>query len=585
MNRPSGHLPAAVRPTGQILAISDEQLEELPFAPGPLQEVLRAFVKAIRAHQMYLPNNPVYLKTVEAARASFVPVWEQADSVSLTFTETEVKWFGVAVMVEPTKSADSLPWTFFKDGIREISIKPGFEQEELSKMLDILQRARNAAPEQDDLLTMLWEADFTNLRYRYVDVGTEAVAPLEGEAGGGGGSEATDAPTTGQVRAVAQSPADSARPAVVNMQDFDATAYFLDERELDYLRREIEREYAGDLRRNVMSVLLDIWEAQPSSRDEVADLIESLLPLLLASGELTTVAYLLAETTVAVMRGESVSDEQRQRLSRIPEHLSAPEPLGQLLQALDETADQAPAVELAALFSELRPGALGTALEWIPKLRNPSVKAMVESAAERLAAAHSGELVKLILSNNAVVSSEAIRRSTTLKLAGAVPALSRVLGEGTPAVRLAVVNALTAIGSVSALQALERAVDDADREVRLAAVKTMLAKKHRGAFARLEHKVKDGKAARALDLTERTTVFEAYGAMCGEAGVPFLDGILNGKSLFGKREDTELRVCAALALGRVGGTKSKQSLQRSADEKDVVVRNAVFRALKGSSNT
>jgi hypothetical protein len=578
-------MPAVARPTGQILAITDEQLEELPFPPGPLQELLRALVKAMRAHQMYLPNNPVYLKAVETVRAAFAPVWDQADSFSLTFTETEVKWHGVAVMAEVTKTADSLPWTFFKDGIREISIKPGFEFEELSKMLDILQRARNAQPEQDDLLTMLWEADFTNLRYRYVDVGTEAVAPLDGESGGGSGGTEGEAPTPDQVRAAAHSPADSSRPAVVNMQDFDATLYFLDEHELDYLRREIEREYAGDLRRNIISILLDIWEAQPSARDEIAEIIETILLLLLASGELKTVAYLLAESTVAATRGVSVTPAQRQRFSQIPEHLSGDEPLGQLLQALDETADQAPAVELAALFAELRPAALGTTLAWIPKLRNASVRAMVESAAERLASAHSGELVKLIQSPNPVVSAEAVRRSTALKLTAAVPALSRVLGDGAPSVRLNAVHALTAIGSLSAMQAMERAVDDSDREVRLATVKAMLAKKHRGSFAKLEAKVKDPKAARALDLTERTVVFEAYGAMCGDAGVAYLDGLLNGKSLFGKREDAELRVCAALALGRVGGKKSRESLQKAADEKDVVVRNAVFRALKGSGNT
>jgi hypothetical protein len=581
VNRPSGQLPA-VRPTGQILAITDEQLEELPFAPGPLQELLRLLVKAVRAHQMYLPNNPVYRAAVDAVRAAFKPVWEQSEHFSIAFTETEVKWNGVAIMAELTKSADSLPWTFFKDGIREISLKQGFEEEELGKMLDILQRARNAAPEQDDLLTMLWEADFVNLRYRYVDVGTEAVAPLDGAvagASGGGGAEGDDKPSADTVRAVAR--AESSQPAVVNMQDFDATLYFLDESELDYLRREIDREYNSDLRRNVVSILLDIWEAQPSARDEVTDIVETVLLLMLAAGDLRSVAYLLAETTVATGRGQSVTPEQRQRFGQIPEHLSGEEPLTQLLQALDETADQAPPVELAALFAELRPTALGTTLAWIPKLRNASVRAMVESAADRLASSHSGELVRLIQSGNAAVSAEAIRRSAALKLAAAIPALARSLTDPQAPIRLSVVQALAAIGTTSALQALERAVDDTDREVRMLAMKTIASKKHRGAFTRFEQKVKD-KEVRSLDLTERMAVFEAYGAMCGEGGIAFLDGLLNGKSMFGKREDPEMRACAAIALGKVPGAKARDSLKKSADEQNVVVRNAVLRALKGT---
>ena len=170
-----------------------------------------------------------------------------------------------------------------------------------------------------------------------------------------------------------------------------------------------------------------------------------------------------------------------------------------------------------------------------------------------------------------------------MKLASAVPAMSRVFGDLPPAERLNVVHALTAIASLSAMQALERVIDDVDREVRLAAVKALSAKVHRGAFARLEQKVKD-KAIRSIDLTERTAIFEAYGAMCGEGGVAFLDGLLNGKSMFGKREDPEMRACAAIALGRIKTRKATESLQKSSDENDVVVRNAVQRAMRGGAS-
>jgi HEAT repeat protein len=88
---------------------------------------------------------------------------------------------------------------------------------------------------------------------------------------------------------------------------------------------------------------------------------------------------------------------------------------------------------------------------------------------------------------------------------------------------------------------------------------------------------------RDADLTEKMAYFEAYGAMCGDAGVVYLDGLLNTKGMFGKREDSELRACAAMALGRIGTKKAQDSLRKSADEKDIVVRNAVTRALRGGA--
>src|SRR5205085_7846125 len=125
---------------------------------------------------------------------------------------------------------------------------------------------RTAAHEEDDLLTMLWEADFGNLRYRYVDIGSEPSAPL-----GEGGDVSVSAPAAGGIAGAAREPVDESRAAIVNLQDFDATLYFLDEKELDYLRHEIEREYSADLRQNVLAILFDIYEMQSvrAIRDEI----------------------------------------------------------------------------------------------------------------------------------------------------------------------------------------------------------------------------------------------------------------------------------------------------------------------------
>ena len=548
---------------------------ELPFPPAPVEELLRLLVKAVRAHQLYLPNNPIYKSAIESVRAAFAPIWARTDELPLNFTETEVRWCGRPVLVEAAKTSDSLAWTFHKDGVRELRFMQGFEQDELVRLFGILQRVRKALPEEDDLLTMLWEADFAFLRYRYVDLGAEPVAPL------GEGLPAGAAPEPGDIRAMTHAPPPEDRPAVVNMKDFDATLYFLDEQELAYLRHEIDREYHGELRRTVASTLFDIFEAQaaPDVRAEVAENIEHLMLSLLAVGELRTVAYILAESQVAVTHAPNVTEEQRAALGRLPERLSAPEPLSQLLQMLDESAEPAHGGELNELFLQLKPAALATIFAWLPTLQNPRVRGLVEAAADRLAQGNTEQLVQLIASADHAVAAEAIRRATSMKSAAAVPPLAKVLTDGDVSLRQLATQALAAIGSPGALQALEKAIEDSDREVRVAAVRTLSARAYRGVFARVEAAVK-GRALREADLTERMAFFEAFGAMCGDGGVAFLDGLLNGKGLFGKREDPELRACAAIALGRVGTKKAQEALQRAATEKDVVVRNAVNRALR-----
>ena len=67
------------------------------------------------------------------------------------------------------------------------------------------------------------------------------------------------------------------------------------------------------------------------------------------------------------------------------------------------------------------------------------------------------------------------------------------------------------------------------------------------------------------------------------AELALLDGLLNGKGFLGKREDSELRACAAMALGKIGTREATDALQRAQGDKDVLVRNAVNRAVRGGA--
>ena len=582
--------------TNPSAPLSTRELEQdaTPITTALVEEMLRLFGKAARAHQLYLPNNPVYKTAYEALRAAFAPIWEEADELVLSFTEQEVRCAGQVVLAEGTKSSDSLPWIFFKDGVRELRMLRGFDAEELDALLDILQRVRKASPDEDDLLTMLWQGDFAYLRYRYIDMtsDTSGAAPLA-DGGLPGVTEPFDARRAiaeggvsgGEGGAAAETLQDSTeRSGVVSMADFDGTLYFLDENEIEYLQAEVRREYDTDLRQNVVALLLDIFEQQsePSIRHETVDVLDSFMLHMLSAGQFHNVAYLVRESQVAVQRAIELQPDARDRLAGLPTRLSAPEALAQLLQSLDEAAELPPAADLLELFEQLRAGALGTVLEWLSRLQNTRLRPLLEQAAARLAAQNTAELVKLILSPKRPVALEAVRRAGALRSPAAVAPVAKVLADGDAELRAAAVQALAEIGSPGALQQLERALDDGDRDVRVAAVRALQSRGYRPMLARLETIV-TGKAIRDADLSEKMAVFEAYGSLCGDGGIAALDVSLNGKSLFGRREDAELRACAAVALGRIGSATAQASLRRALNEKDVVVRNAVARALRGGN--
>ncbi|HEY7567014.1 MAG TPA: HEAT repeat domain-containing protein [Gemmatimonadaceae bacterium] len=552
----------------------NEALPEPPFAVALVNELISHLTRAIRAHQLYLHNNPTYLRAIESARGAFRAVWAHAEEIAFEITETQLKWEGRVVLNEPDKAADNLPWLLYKDGVRELRLLRDVEQSELTDLIDLLCRVRRAAQDDDDLLTLLWEREFNCVRYRYVDLALEAepIERLDDQAREKLKDSAQPEPLQEQILP----------PGVVSLDSFDTTLYFLDESEIEYLRGQIRSEYAGDLRKNVLAVLLDIYEVQTDSsvRDEVLAHLNGLLVTLLVGGHYAGVAYLLREVRACLERLTGLTDADRQALQSVSAKLSEHEALSQLLQALDERADLPPEEDLEAVFAELRPSALGVALLWLSKLQSSRVRAILERAADRLASANTAELVRLIGAAQPEVSLEAVRRAGAMRANAAVPALAKLLTQTDSAQRLAAVVALGEIASPGALQHLEKAIDDHERDVRVAAAKVFASKTHRPALSRFEAAIKSRRLEDA-DLTERMAFFEAYGSMCGEAGVATLDGFLNSRSLFGKKGDSELRACAAKALGKIGSGTALAALRKSAEDKDVLVRTTVNRALRG----
>ena len=537
--------------------------------------MLRLVSRAVRAHLLYLQNNPTYLKALETLRGSFAAVWAHTDEVTFQVTDTQILVDGHAAVTETEKTSDALPWILYKDGIRELKLSKGVEDQEVLALVQAIARVRKGGSE-DDLLTLLWEHEFAFIRYRYVDVGFDSAGPI-------------DRTDDDQVRLVdpraLREPAqeDIAPAGVVSMDDFDSTLYFLDENEVQYLQREIREHYATELRQNVVSILLDVFEQQtdPAIRDEVCGILDGMLVNLLTTGQLRAVAILLREANVAANRARDITPAQRELLLSLPNRMSEPAAVSQLLQSLDERTDLPSQAELNELFEQLRVGALGTIFEWIGRMGTPGVRALLESAADRLAAATTSELVRLLGSAERDVALEAIRRAGALKAAAAVPALARLLQQGEASVRLAAVTALAEIGTPGAMQHLDRGVDDEDREVRIAAVRSLGARNHRASVQKIEAAI-TGKRLQAADLTEKMAYFETFGALCGESGVGMLDGLLNRKGLFSRKEDAEVRACAAMALGRIGTDAALASLRRSGADKDILVRNAVSKALRGT---
>ena len=546
--------------------------------PSQVAELLQTLVKALRAFQMYLPNNPIHQRAAQNVKSAFGPIWGAVDELVLGVGETELHWEDEVVYSQLNK-ADCLAWMLYKDGMRVLSIRKGAEHDELIQFLELLNRARYLpADAGDDLMTLLWEQDFQLIHYHFIDLLGEA-EPIEGSPGAAGGPEAPISADDRHARVEEEAPP---RPkGIVDIEDFDSTLYFLEEDEINYVVEQVQEEYRRDVRHVALSSLFDLLETQTDGpiRLEILTVLDMLFPNLLNKGEFRTVAAVMRETRLISSRATALNDEQRRRLQDFEAQLSQPSIVTQLVQSLDESAALASDEDVTEVLRELRPTALGTLIDSVPRLSNASVRTLLEATVDRLATNHPGEVMRLLRAPPGDSLPAVVGLCGRLGLQQAVPGLGELLAHAEPGVRLATVQALEKIATPGALTHLDRAIEDEDRNVRLIAVRAVGARGYKGALRRIETVVM-GKAVKELDLTEKMAFFEAYGSIAGPPALKTLADMLLPRGLLKFRQPSDTRACAAIALGKIRTPEAREVLARAADDKDLVVRNAVNRALR-----
>jgi hypothetical protein len=423
---------------------------------------------------------------------------------------------------------------------------------------------------------LLWAHEFQLIQYQFVDFFGEGGGPMPEPSGTAAGGEATAADRKAQVAQEAP----PQPPGVVDVDEFDSTLYFLDESEIGYVATELDAEYRRDVRSSALDVLFDLMELNSDEqvREEILNIFEQLFPNFLNSRDFRAAAAVLRESKVLKEKPLGLTPAHSKRLDHFATSLSETATVGQLLQSLDEASGLGLDIHAAEVLRELRASALEPLVGWLPTLSSAPLRKTLEQVIDRLAGSNAAEVQRLLKTPDSPALDGVIALCGRLAMHQAVPGLAQTIGHPKPAIRLATVQTLGQLGTPAALSLIDRAIDDADKSVRIAAVRAAGNRGYKGALKRVESVVL-GKS-KVLDLTEKMAFFEAYGSIAGANGLKALSAILLQRGMLKMKEPADTRACAAMALGRIKTPEARDILQRALEDKELVVRNAVNRALR-----
>lgn len=533
-------------------------------------EVCGLFHRAYRDRRLYPPGHPTAGESTEAfaeAVSGFVERWGVLD---LEVREDALALYDEAVY-QREASRDNLAFLMFRDGLRTLSVHPDCDPSELDALVDCLAHADDLAVMEHDLVTALWEQDFSHIEYHVVDPFLAGDAVPEGLVDT---LRETVAQRVGAVRTQDISPQSLAEDRMrrVRARRYEDASLRLTPEEIEYGERAVEG--LSSLTRDFGEVLLEIAGKIPVEAigDVVIQSLASALGAFLDEDDLDGAMLLLERLgrledvrwcpsgSVGFVAGEAVTADRLRDL------------LGRAKQGEPERFER-----MRELLLLVRRWITLPLLEILTEAGERNVRKTVLDVLGDENAVPWRDLEPLLRDPRWYVVRNAVQLAAQMGHEELADHSGRLLAHQDVRVRREMVRALGRLNSATTRRGLRQALSDQDPSVRTLAAHALSRKggAEEDRTLLLAH-IKDRTFA-SLSPEEMEAFLGAYAELTQERSIPLLEKFWK-KSLFSAKP-LALRVAAVLALGRVRGQAGAIALKAAAGSGEPPIRRAAADAV------
>jgi len=478
---------------------------------------------------------------------------------------------------------DNMAFLMFRDGIRSLTFHAGLETREVEAFVRCLAQANDLTESDHDLVTRLWEQDFSHIDYYVADpfLGGEVlregtidvlretvlrrldqVRSGEGLAGG---------PRTGRLQAI--------RPTPVDLSRLDSGESATGEGPADGSQRTVDE--AADLVRDFLVVLLEIVSTDSRNYDsasygEEAPLTRALVRVVetyLEGPDWAGLELVLEQLQQLEAQGRCPAGY----LGLVMSQAVTAERVGRLLAR--EGQEAPPDTERAKRFLRaVSPWTTSALLEALVVAEDRSARKHLLDLLESGPGLALEQLASLLEDSRWYVVRNAVQLAAGMRDSAVVPHLERLRRHPDARVRREVVRALGGFGAGPVvLRALAATLDDEDSSVRTLAARAL------GWLGGREQETSLLAQVEARDFPLRPqeeveALLGAYAAIARERALPLLDKMWR-RRLLGARP-LAVRLAALKALAAVPSAAAQAVLREAAKSGESQIRKAAMQALQ-----
>jgi len=567
-----------------IRALEGEELDEVSFQA---RDVMSIFVKTIKAYRLYPLENPALDEVRSQFSHKLQGFLKKYHSFAFQIGEYDFS-FGGKILYDNKDLKASLAFRLYKDGLRELRFMEGVEEVEIRGLIDIIARVENINQLEDDLVTMIWEADFIHISYLATDEFLDEVPVLIPEnvvefrknltlkpvahnvdyGSGEGEEEEVD------LYEILSRKENEPPPVDVNRK-----LYFLTPEELERLRKEVEAETAPGAVFSIIDILFEILalEKEPEAYQDAVNVLGKLLDALLTLGEFQKAADLLTRLHI-ILNTYQLTNWQIVIIQHFIEGAGDPQRIARIGRIL-EKGKEAPLEEVSSYLAHLRPNAIRPLMDVLGDLSHSKARRVLCDVICELGK-NSVEIISPFINDSRwYLVRNVIYILARIGKEQALPFILRGYNHREPRVRREAIQALGLIGSSKAAGTLLRALQDEDSQIRSLAALNLAKVVKKDSLPHLLEAVQ-AKEFYKRDKVEIRAFFDAIGMIGSDEATQPLQKLLEQRSWFESGRKAEIRQGAANALALIGTPEAKAILQSGTKSREQSVRQACQQAME-----
>lgn len=538
--------------------------------------LIQTFLQTIKAFRIYEANHPILLKFMERLKRDFDQYFEEFDSFPLLVGEHRLFYRG-KVVYENQDVKESLAFFFYKDGIREIKFIRGLEFREVVDFLQIVRKSETVNHLEDDLVTLLWEKDFSHITFGTVDEFLESgshytpaieedfIERLEFKRVGREGvnetlpEEEKETPPALRVESLKQAINPAPGQSLVQ-------ACQLTPDEIEEINREIEQEYQPDyiylLIDNLIEILLHLGEDMDAYENMIS-YFERTIGSFLEKREVSKAVIVLKKLN-DTMESMVLKDKQIFAIRRILDTFSGPRSIDLLGEAMKGNGE----VDSEAILQYLRlltKKAVEPLCALLGKVESGKWRKVVCDLLSELSREEIKPLIKFLSDPDPFLVCHILYVLGKIGHPSTIKYLGNLVVHPDPKVREETFQVLKKMGQ-PAKDLLQKFLKDPLAEMRTKAAPVFAKMAREEAFKPLQSIILSEDFFKR-DYDEKASFFRALGETQSEEVIPMLKKIAKKRRWFQRGKWEEMRLCAQNTLKMLGRDEEPTSSQLKQKER------------------